>query len=260
VLAVTAYTKTGVDFRNDMDNIYSGLQVYGEKSKNMALDETLMLWMSLVFVNQTKGPERLTLTGNPLIIFNRDHINAALSSISGNCNVSNTATFDNSNGLMTVSWVYKEFIAEPKCMKAMDPMRMGYDMMAKPKMFTLPFDIRSIVTAIAVNLKLITIDQLVEITKYKLDYMNNGRRVIARWFYDPQYAGMQPVRCITSNGGPPFCTFRVNDVSILLYVVSYLIISFLSGRHVPFVSPSWWKHQLSRRMRLYKADSRRAEL
>ncbi len=29
---------------------------------------------------------------------------------------------------------------------------------------------------------------------------------------------MQPLRCVTSNGGPPFCTFRVNDVSCLSVV------------------------------------------
>jgi hypothetical protein len=66
-----------------------------------------------------------------------------------------------------------------------------------------------------VNLGFISIDQLEEIDKYRQEYVSNGRHIIARYFYDPQYAGMQPLRCVTSNGGPPYCTFRVNDVGFI---------------------------------------------
>jgi hypothetical protein len=143
--------------------------------------------------------------------------------------VTNKASFDNSNGMLSVSWNYEEYIAEPLCMKAMDPVHMGYNTLAKPKMFTLSFDIRSIVTGIAVNLGIMAVDQLVEITKYRLAYVNNGRNIVARYFYDPRYAGMQPLRCITSNGGPAFCTFRVNDVSFIfwLFCRSVVVLMFV---------------------------------
>jgi hypothetical protein len=216
-LTVTAYTATSESFRNDMSAIYSGLQSFGTADQRFGLEGNLLFWMSLVFVNQTANAKRLTLTGTPLVILDREHIDAAVSSIAGNCNVSNIASFDKATGILSASWVYKDFAAEPKCMKALDPGHLGYNLLTKPKLFTLSFDIRSIITGIAVNLRIMTVDQLVEITDYRLAYMNNGRRILARWFYDPRYEGMQPLRCVTSNEGLPYCTFRVNDVSYVFF-------------------------------------------
>jgi hypothetical protein len=212
-LDVTAFSVTSTSFREDMASIYTGLKQFGAFAKSFALDGTLLFWMSMVFTNQTVSSKRVTMTGNPLVIFNRDHIDAAVSSIAGNCNVSSTASFDNSNGIISVSWTYEKFIAEPLCTKAMNPTYFGYNTLTKPKLFTLSFDIRSIVTGISVNLGIIQPEQLEEIDKYRLDFVSNGRKIIARYYYDPQYAGMQPLRCVTVDGGKPFCTFRVNEVS-----------------------------------------------
>jgi hypothetical protein len=217
-LSVTSYSATSDSFREEMSTIYSGFQHYGALMKIQALALNMMLWMSLVFTNQTESSKRLTLTGDPLVVFNRDHTDAALSSIAGNCNVTNTAFFDTSDGLMTVSWNYKNFIADPKCMKALDPIHFGYNTLAKPKLFTLSFAIRTIVTGIAANMGFIDIEQLEEIVKYRQAYVSNGRHIVVRYFYDPRYAGMQPLRCATANGGPPYCTFRVNDVSCTLFL------------------------------------------
>jgi hypothetical protein len=199
----------------------------------------------MVFVNQTKSPQRLYMLGNPLIIFNRDHIDAAVSSIAGNCNVSNTASFDNSNGIMSVSWNYKSFMAEPLCYKAMSPAYFGYNVLTKPKLFTLSFDIRTIITGIAVNLNIITVDQLEEITKYRLDFMSGTTPVSSRYFYDPQYAGMQPLRCVSLSGAKPFCTFKVNQVSSICIQNNSHDFCFLSSdHHVSHLPPARCQHHL----------------
>jgi hypothetical protein len=197
-----------------MESVFKRLQYCGDIVRNQPLDSNLLLWMSLVFVNQSSTAKRLTLTGDPLVIFNRDHTDAAVSSIFGNCNVSSVASFDSSTGMVLVKFNFDDFMAEPKCTAAMNPIYFGYNVLTKPKMFELSFDIRTIISGIAVNVGILKLDQLEEITKYRQDYMLGAQRVLARYFYDPRYAGMKPLRCVTLDGGKPFCTFRINEVSL----------------------------------------------
>jgi hypothetical protein len=196
------------------------LKQYGELAKTQALDKNLLLWMSLVFVNQSSNAKRLTLTGDPLVVFSRDNIVAAVSSVSGNCNVSSTSSFDNSNGMMSVSWNYKAFMAEPKCTAAMNPEYFGFDMLTKPDMFTLSFDIRTIISGVAVNLGFLKLEQLEEITEYRQHLHVGTQQVYARFFYDPRYAGMKPLRCVTVDNSKPYCTYRINDVSFEVNLLS----------------------------------------
>jgi hypothetical protein len=106
----------------------------------------------------------------------------------------------------------------------MNPTYFGYNSLTKPKTFTLSFDIRTIVTGIAVNLGIISVDQLEEIPKYRLSYFSGTTPILSRYFYDPRYAGMQPLRCVSLSGGKPFCTFRINEV--FTYFVSCIIVLF----------------------------------
>jgi hypothetical protein len=212
-LDMTAYSATSEVFRQDMTSIYTGLQYYGNLAKTQPLVQNLLLWMSLVFVKETSNAKRLTMTGDPLVILDRDHIAAAVSSVAGNCNVTSIATFDNSNGMMSVSWNYRAFIAEPKCMKAMNPTYFGYDTLTKPDLFTISFDIRTIITGVAVNLGFLKLEQLEEITDYRQHLHVGTQQVYARFFYDPRYAGMKPLRCVTVDDSKPYCTYRINDVS-----------------------------------------------
>jgi hypothetical protein len=222
-LDVTSYSATSNIYRDDMNSIYAGLLRYGELAKIQPLDNNLMLWMSLVFVNNSSNAKRLSLTGNPLVIFDRDNIGAAVSSMFGNCNVSSSPSFDSSSGMMSVSWNYKSFMAEPKCTKAMNPTYFGYDDLTKPDMFTLAFDIRTIISGIAVNMGILKLDQLEEINEYRTTRMVDRRHVTARFFYDPRYAGMRPLRCVFVDDSKPYCTYRINEVRIC-FVVRFKLI------------------------------------
>jgi hypothetical protein len=215
-LDVTAYSATSEVFNKEMTSIYTGLQHYGELAKTQPLDQNLMLWMSLVFVNHSSNAKRLSMTGDPLVVFNRDFIDGALSSVLGNCNVSSYSTFDSSSGLLSVSWNYKNFVAEPKCMKAMPPAKFGYNTLTKPELFELSFDIRTIITGVAMNLGLLKREQLVEIVKYRTYSVISGANSMVQFFVDPRYGGMDPLRCVSVGTNAPYCTYRMGDVSLLL--------------------------------------------
>jgi hypothetical protein len=216
---MTAYSATNDAFYEDMTTIYTGLQNYGALAKTQPLGRNLLLWMSLVFANHTSNGKRLGLTGDPLVVFNRDFIDAALSNVLGNCNVSSLSSFDSSTGLLSVSWNYKNFIAEPKCMKAMPPAKFGYNTLTKPELFELSFDVRTIITGVAMNLGLLKREQLVEITKYRQYSVISGASSVIQFFVDPRYGGMDPLRCVTVGANAPYCTYRMGDVRFLFPVV-----------------------------------------
>eukprot|EP01034_Spumella_vulgaris_P037586 gene37586-biopygen31936 len=181
-------------------------------AKTQALDDNLLLWMSVVLVKNTSNSHRYTMVGDPLVVFDRDHTDGVVSSVKGNCNVSSVASFDNTNGRMSMSWNYKDFIAEPKCVHAMNPTLFGYNTLTKPKDFTISYDIRTLITALAANREFVALEDLIEIVKYRFEILYNGIVLSMRRFYDPRFTGMDPILCIVVPGLVPFCNPQIGDV------------------------------------------------
>eukprot|EP01034_Spumella_vulgaris_P032909 gene32909-biopygen28043 len=119
--SLTAYSATAEVFSYDMWEIFKGLEKWGKIAETQTLGDNLLLWMSLVFVANSSSAQRFVMTGNPMIIFDREYTDAVVSSVKGNCNVSSTTSFEPISGQMTISWVYKDFVAEPLCYGAMQP-------------------------------------------------------------------------------------------------------------------------------------------
>jgi hypothetical protein len=209
--SVVAYSATDKVFKHDMNNIHIGLVEAGAVASTSPLFTNLLLWMSLVFVNNSNA-QRFNLVGDPLVIFDRQHLTASASSVKGNCNVSSTSSFDHSNGHMTIEWIYEDFIAEPLCMATMDPVLMGYDTMTMPEIFSIVYDIRTLITSLAVNLGILKTDQLEEIVKFASSVVSNGILIAINHYYDPRYPAMDPFRCARINGGPPTCFIAMDQV------------------------------------------------
>jgi hypothetical protein len=113
---------------------------------------------------------------------------------------------------MSISWDYEDFIAEPLCMTAIDPILMGYDTLTRPELFTITYDIRTLITGLSVNLKIVQTEQLEEIKSYASNVVSNGLPISIKYYYDPRYAGMDPIRCARVNGGAPTCFISIGDV------------------------------------------------
>eukprot|EP01034_Spumella_vulgaris_P025696 gene25696-biopygen22179 len=151
-----------------MNTLYFGLSAAGAVAQNQDLGGNLLYWMSLVFVNATKSnAQRFTLIGSPLTIFDREYTEGAVSSVMGNCNVTSTSSFEPSSGIMSLSFNYAEYIAEPKCVNAMDPALFGYNLLTRPALFTISYDIRTLVTGLAVNRGVVRLDQMEEIKSFR---------------------------------------------------------------------------------------------
>lgn len=100
-----------------------------------------------------------------------------------------------------VVWLtYKidDFLADSACTSIMNPNIYGYNTLSKPESFSLVFDIRTLITAIAVNYGYTSLDTLVAIPNTSFNFTTFGTYVEAGWYYDPRYPGMAPISC-TSN-------------------------------------------------------------
>eukprot|EP01034_Spumella_vulgaris_P047506 gene47506-biopygen35413 len=168
--------------------------------------------MSLVFVNTTSNAQRFTLVGSPLTIFDRDHTDGVVSSVHGNCNVSSITTFDTSSGVMSMSFDYRAYTSNSLCMKALDPVLFGYNTLTNPTIFTLSYDIRTLITGLAANLHILAIEQLEEIVAFRQSVFVSGVEVKVRSYYDPKYAGMKPILCVLINGVEPSCVMQLGSV------------------------------------------------
>eukprot|EP01034_Spumella_vulgaris_P047560 gene47560-biopygen38416 len=111
-------------------------------AKTQALDDNLLLWMSIVLVKNTSNARRFNMVGDPLVVFDREHTDGVVR--------------------MSMSFNHADFIAEPKCMHAMNPVLFGYNTLTKPKDFTFSYDIRTLITGLAVNREFVALDELIE--------------------------------------------------------------------------------------------------
>jgi hypothetical protein len=97
-------------------------------------------------------------------------------------------------------------------MKAMDPALFGYNTRTKPGIFKFSFDVRTLITGIAVNLGVMTVDQLEEIVSFRQTQNNNGMQIGVKAYYDPKYAGMKPISCVSFAEGVPVCAIQLGSV------------------------------------------------
>jgi hypothetical protein len=98
-------------------------------------------------------------------------------------------------------------------MAALNPIHLGYDTKAKPRLFTISYDVRTLITGLNVNQGILKTNQLEEIVKYRQNLVTADKLpVVVKWYYDPRYAGMAPLRCSSINGTVEYCTLRMNEV------------------------------------------------
>eukprot|EP01034_Spumella_vulgaris_P047536 gene47536-biopygen37176 len=186
-------------------SLFEGLTATGAVAKTQDLGGNLIYWMSLVFVNSTSNAQRFAMIGTPLTVFDRDYTEGVVSSVMGNCNVTSTTSFDPSSGIMSLSFNHADYMAEPKCFHAMTPEIFGYNTRTQPELFTFSFDVRTLITGLSVNLGVMTVDQLEEVVAFRQFFTTEGITMEIRAYYDPKYAGMKVINCVSIDTGSSLC-------------------------------------------------------
>jgi hypothetical protein len=196
-----------------MNEIYSSLTHFGQLATRQDLAQNLVYWMSLVFVVPYSNAQRFFLNGTPLTVLNRQNTGGTVSNVFGDCNASSTASFDQSNGLLILIYVYEEFVNNSLCNGTVNPTQLGYTPGINSKYFTIRFDVRTLVTTLAININVTQLSDMVEIPGFNTNYTFEGVAYNTSSYYDPKYPGMAPLTCISAPATQ--CILAVGEVFAL---------------------------------------------
>eukprot|EP01034_Spumella_vulgaris_P047586 gene47586-biopygen39817 len=77
-------------------------------------------------------------------------------------------------------------------------------------MFTVSYDIRTLVTGLAINMGVLKMEQLIEVVEFRQTIAVGGTQLLVGSFYDPKYPGMRNVLCVRK--GEPNCVMQIGNV------------------------------------------------
>jgi hypothetical protein len=100
------------------------------------------------------------MTGNPLIVFNRQYFFGLYSGLEGDCLLPGDSQYNSNDGKMSLLYSYDDFINDPICSKIAQPERLGFVSTYDFDFFRTKVDISSLVTCVAVNMGILSYDEL----------------------------------------------------------------------------------------------------
>jgi hypothetical protein len=108
----------------------------------------LLVWMSW----HKKAPDYFfQMTGDPRVVFGREHQAQGLASAAGVCDVHGLHGFDFGSGHLYSTYPINAFMASSVCTSTWSPSAQGYIPQLDGPITRVEFDVTSIITAIAVN-------------------------------------------------------------------------------------------------------------
>jgi hypothetical protein len=192
-----------------METLYEALEYITSIMKNKPLAINLLFWFSFTILpDSSVQSQRFNLVGDPVVVFNRQHITGSISSRLGVCNASSYSTFDLSTGSLLVQFDYLDYVTNPVCNQSVSPAYFGYIPGVHNNMFGVSVDVRSLITALSVNMKILNFENIVEIDTFRSSFVYNGIIYTSSSYYDPKFPGMSPITCIVA-GETQQCTIHI---------------------------------------------------
>lgn len=219
--SIASYTVSQQGYQEKMSRIFAGLVQYGGVMQRSNLAKNLMMWMSLVFVDRDESAQRFTLVGTPETVFRRQFFDADIGTRNGRCNATSVTSFLRSTATVRTTYKIADFLADPYCTGALNPNLFGYNYRLKPEDFTIEFDMRTMVTAAAINYGLLSIASLVMIPGAAVSVSVSGTVVSLSSYYDPKYPGMSPIFCSARGSFSPtgICLMFVGDNTVFPFLM-----------------------------------------
>jgi hypothetical protein len=196
-LTVTNLELTPHEYDLSMSSLYGYVNGLGIATSGFDLAINLLNWFSFTALqNEGVAANRFNLIGDPAITFNRQNIFGAISSVAGDCYLDGQfATMDVANGNLLLTIPVDAYINNTLCSQAGgDLAYLGFDSYAGNTQFQLQIDVRSLVTAIAVNYGILPLEYLSEIVVTRITDVNSS--ITYSRYYDPKYPGMTPISCL----------------------------------------------------------------
>lgn len=223
-MKVVNYESNEEQYSTSMQTIYNELLQVGNTMNSSNLARNVIVWMS--FVSRLSDTQRFYLAGDPLTVFNRPHIAGALSSVDTICKQVPVTTFNAKTGIVSQTYDFAAFQSDPSCASHSSPELLGYDYFSRPRAFSISFDIRTLISAIAINEGFLSPANMVAVEGGSYSYTYNGMHFVAVRYYDPKYPGMTPLYCGENLDSPAegveafpvLCAMRVGNIFVLPFI------------------------------------------
>eukprot|EP01038_Epipyxis_sp_PR26KG_P013837 gene13837-18558_t len=200
-LTLNNYETTAGNLAGSLLSIGFTLSFFGNLSTTQDLSLNLLYWTSFVIAEEALSGEvttsnRFNMVGTPLSILNRQYTFGMVGNRYGLCNASSVASFDTNSGILSVSFVYDEFVANPICNASINPSFFNYLPKLNKNSFTISLDSRTVFTAVAVNNGLLQLSYIEEVTQKRGNISSGESIFLYSSFYDPKYPGMALLYCV----------------------------------------------------------------
>ena len=222
-LQVSYYEVEEEGYKKGMEFIYSTIYNLTGPMEASDLATNLLVWMSfnIKFYGVTNF---FAFTGDPTYIFDRQHSVGSFSSIHGVCrNATSASGYDFATSSFYSTFGYESFIGNQVCNQAAIPDYLGYVEGKSSNTFEIIIDVRSLITALSINIGLTQIDQMNQISSTLNTFIYEGQLYTAAQYYNAKYPGMDPIYCINSTQ-----LLHSNEQCVLLVAGSTFAIPFFN--------------------------------
>lgn len=218
-LTLANYIATEEQYSRDVSLVRDRLNAAGNESSHHDLGRILLYWMSYT---DKSSSARFNLHADPAYIFEREKITSAIASVNGSCAPDSLETsYSPTSARALLSVDYADLLADPMC-DIMNARRFGYLPEYEGNSFQISLDMRSVVTAQAMNLGILNFSLVVKVSNTETTVQYNltetdTREIPIASFYDPSYPDMDPITCTTQNYtyAPYICFVRMGSTAAL---------------------------------------------
>jgi hypothetical protein len=205
----SSFTVDTLSEYQQMMTVYHNYLIYfGQKAKKENLSYNILLWMGFTRFYSTEYPgisdftgfargnlQYMQLTGDPVVIFNARYSGLALGSHAGLCAIPSMTVYDEANGLFRSMINENVFMNETKCDDVTSPFIFETNLNVNP-FFAVTLDVRSFIVALAVNLDILDIGNLMKSSESIKEMEFYGVKYSLGKFYDIRYPLMSAIFCM----------------------------------------------------------------
>lgn len=210
-----------------MDRVEEEVIKLGEESKNNDVSMNLALWSNHALKLEIDDTvQYFRLSGDVSAIFNRNYMYGVVGHRSGDCDVKSEVLFDPNLSQYTFKYSFNDYNSSSTCIDSLDPTFLGYNPQMNGDDFNFRIDMRTIMTAYALNLNLAAIDILIQV--YDSDFDDkivtyNGDTYSIFMGIDPKYLGMQPVYCLIPISRTLQASYNFDQLCLAKIVDTYVL-------------------------------------
>ena len=195
------------------------------RSQKQTLAVNLILLQSTIWTLATGSNIQVArYTAHPAFIYSRELSYISFSSSGGQCWYPRHVSMDQTTAVMTVDSI--DISAFNKtCGSVALFEEMGYSSTFNGNYFSLKFDMRSVVTALALNFRFLTWDHLSLVDNNadiaEIQFVYGDFKYYARQYFDDKFVGMNPIYCVSKS-----LLFETENESIFQFCLIRLSATF----------------------------------